>query len=147
MEEYSVYVQVNPGSCVVALTSSALLTHTEGWVEVERGPGDRCHHPQSNYLPLPLYTDEGVPRYKLVEGVIVERTLEELEADLAAGGRAAAGMHSAAASTQHSARASSLFFSIGVPSSLFAGPGAGFVYGMYMPPPLRFCPPGRIIKR
>ena len=83
MEEYSVYVQVNQGSCVVALTSSALLTHTEGWVEVERGPGDRCHHPQSNYLPLPLYTDEGVPRYKLVDGAIVERTLEELEADLA----------------------------------------------------------------
>lgn len=83
MEEYSVYVQVNQGNCVVALTSSALLTHTEGWVEVERGTGDRCHHPQSNYLPLPLYTDEGVPRYKLVEGVIVERTLEELEADLA----------------------------------------------------------------
>ena len=72
MEEYIVYVQVNQGSCVVALTSSALLTHTEGWVEVERGPGDRCHHPQSNYLPLPLYTDEGVPRYKLVEGVVVE---------------------------------------------------------------------------
>ena len=83
MEEYTVYVQVNPGSCVVALTSSALLAHTEGWVEVERGPGDRCHHPQSNYLPLPLYTDEGVPRYKLVGGAIVERTLEELEADLA----------------------------------------------------------------
>lgn len=83
MEEYTVYVQINEGRCVVALASSALLTQTEGWVEVERGTGDRCHHPQSNYLPLPLYTDEGVPRYKLTDGAIVERTQEELEADLA----------------------------------------------------------------
>lgn len=82
-EQYIVYVQVNEGSCVVAVSSSAFLTQTDGWVEVERGTGDRFHHAQGNYLPQSLYTDEGVPRYKLLEGGIVERTLEELEADLA----------------------------------------------------------------
>ena len=35
MEEYTVYVQVNEGACVVAVNSSAFLTQTEGWVEVE----------------------------------------------------------------------------------------------------------------
>lgn len=82
-EEYTVYVQINEGTCVVAVSSSAFLTQTEGWVEVERGTGDRFHHAQGNYLPQPLYTDEGVPRYKLTDGAIVERTQEELEADLA----------------------------------------------------------------
>lgn len=83
MEEYVVFVQINEGGCVVAVSSSAFLTTTQGWVEVERGVGDRFHHAQGNYFPKSLYTDEGVPRYKLLEGVIVERTLEELEADLA----------------------------------------------------------------
>lgn len=82
-EQYTVYVQVNEGDCVVAVTSSAFLTQTEGWVEVDRGPGDQYHHAQGNYLPKPLYTQEGVPCYKLENGAVVERSQEELAADLA----------------------------------------------------------------
>ena len=84
MEEiYVVYVQVNEGACVVAVDSSAFLTQTEGWVEVDQGAGDRYHHAQGNYLPKPLYTKEGIPRYKLENGAVVERSQEELAADLA----------------------------------------------------------------
>lgn len=82
-ETYIVYVQVNPGDCVVAVNSSAFLTQTEGWVEVDRGTGDHYHHAQGNYLPKPLYTQEGIPCYKLENGAVVERSQEELEADLA----------------------------------------------------------------
>ena len=82
-EQNTVSVQDNEGDCVVAVTSSAFLTQTEGWVEVERGTGDPYHHAQGNYLPGALCTEEGVPRYKLADGAIVERSQEELEADLA----------------------------------------------------------------
>ena len=81
-EQYTVYVQVNEGDCVVAITSSAFLTQTEGWVEVERGTGDPYHHAQGNYLPGALCTEEGAPRYKLAGGAIVARSQEEMEADL-----------------------------------------------------------------
>ena len=84
MEEiYIVYVQVNEGACVVAVNSSAFLTSTQGWVEVDRGSGDQYHHALGNYLPKPIYTDEGISRYKLEEGSVVERSPEELAADMA----------------------------------------------------------------
>ena len=41
-------------------------------------------HAQGNYLDGPLYDDNGIPRYKLDRGRVVERTEEEIAADLAA---------------------------------------------------------------
>lgn len=38
-------------------------------------------HAAGNYFPLPLTDEYGVYRYKLVNGVPVERTSEEMEAD------------------------------------------------------------------
>lgn len=53
------------------------------WVLVEEGaPCDRLNLAQSHYLDKPLY-DGAVPRYKLVDGKVVERTAEEIEADKA----------------------------------------------------------------
>lgn len=53
-----------------------------GWTKIDEGYGDRFALAQSHYLALPLY-DGAVPRYKLVDGVLVERTAEEIEADKA----------------------------------------------------------------
>ena len=84
MDSYIVYAKTDEAGSVLALNSSAFLTDTDGWKEIDRGMGDRYHHAQGNYLPLPLYTDEGVPRYKLVDGAAAERTAEEIAADEAA---------------------------------------------------------------
>ena len=83
MEEYTVYVQINEGACVVAVNSSAFLTQTEGWVEVDRGTGDRYHHAQGNYFPQPIYTADGIHRYKLEDGQAMERSEEAIAADRA----------------------------------------------------------------
>ena len=48
------------------------------------GYGDKYHHAQGNYFPQPIYTEDGIPRYKLEDGKAVERTEEEIEADRAA---------------------------------------------------------------
>ena len=75
---YIVYVKPDSNGYITAVNSSAFLTDTTGWVEVDRGYGDKYHHAQGNYFPLPIITDGGAYRYKLVDGKPVECTAEEI---------------------------------------------------------------------
>lgn len=79
-EQYIVYVQTDDQSRITAINSSAFVGL--GWgAEIERGTGDKYHHAQNHYLAAPLYTSDGIPRYKLAEGKAVERTEAEIQAD------------------------------------------------------------------
>lgn len=73
-----VYVRPNENGYITAVNSSAFLTDTSGWVEIDSGYGDKYHHAQSNYFHQPIWTDGGVYRYKLADGVCVECTPEEI---------------------------------------------------------------------
>lgn len=84
MKPYIVYVKPNSNSYITAVNSSAFLTDTAGWTEIERGYGDKYHHAQNNYFPQPIYTESGACRYKLVDGKPVECTAEEIAAQVAA---------------------------------------------------------------
>ena len=75
---YVVYVKASENSYITAVNSSAFLTDTTGWVEIDRGYCDRFHHAQGNYFPESIFTDGGAYRYKLVDGKAVECTLEEI---------------------------------------------------------------------
>jgi hypothetical protein len=80
---YDVYVQVDLKSRVTAVNSSAFISDYTSWVLLESNvQGDKGHHAQGNYFPQPIITDEGVPRYKLVGGKAMERTTEEIQADI-----------------------------------------------------------------
>ena len=81
IKPYIVYVRIDDMDRIISINSSAFLTDTSGWIEIDRGFGDKYHHAQGNYLPMPLYEERGVPRYKLVESKPVERTQEEIDAD------------------------------------------------------------------
>lgn len=84
-----------PKSRVYVLTDAqGRITRIEGeytlpadltdWVLVEEGaPCDRLNLAQTHYLDKPLYTQDGVMRYKLEGGKVIERTAEEIEADKA----------------------------------------------------------------
>lgn len=77
--EYIIYVKPNERDYITAVDSSAFLTDTTGWVEIDRGYGDRFHHAQNNYFPKSIYViPSGAYRYKLVNGKPVECTAEEL---------------------------------------------------------------------
>lgn len=76
--EYIVYAKPNENSYITAVNSSEFLTDTTGWVEIDRGYGDKYHHAQGNYFPEPIITDGGAYRYKLVDGAPVECTAEEI---------------------------------------------------------------------
>ena len=83
LDPYHVYVQTDGQGRITAVNSSAFVS--EGWgTEIDQGYGDQYHHAQGNYFSQPIYTEDGIPRYKLEDGQAVERTEEEIEADRAA---------------------------------------------------------------
>lgn len=53
------------------------------WTLIGEGTGDRHNLCQTHFFDS-LYTDDGIPRYKLLEGVPVLRMPSEIEADRAA---------------------------------------------------------------
>ena len=80
MHDYIVYVRPNDAGHIAAVNSSEFLQDTTGWVEIDRGAGDKYHHAQNNYFDQPIRTESGVYRYKLVDGKSVECTAEEIAA-------------------------------------------------------------------
>ena len=63
---YIVYVKPNDVGYITAVNSSAFLTDTTGWVEMDSGYGDKYHHAQGNYFEKSILTEGGAYRYKLV---------------------------------------------------------------------------------
>lgn len=82
-DPYIVYVQTDEQGRITAVNSSAFVGEDWG-AEIDQGWGDRYHHAQGNYFDQSIYTEDGIPRYKLEDGAAVERTEEEIEADRAA---------------------------------------------------------------
>lgn len=87
MEEYTVYIRVDGAGRVININSSAFLSNVDGWIKIGRGFGDKYQHAQGNYLPGPLLDKRGICRYKLLDGALVERTAEEMEADVKPAGK------------------------------------------------------------
>lgn len=80
MKPYIVYVKTNSSGYITAVNSSAFLTDTTDWTEIDSGYGDKHHHAQGNYFNKPIMTMGGAYRYKLIDGNVVECTAEEIEA-------------------------------------------------------------------
>ena len=80
MNPYIVYAKTDSNGYITSINSSAFLSDTTGWTEIDSGYGDKYHHAQNNYLPQPLRTCGGAWRYKLVDGKPVECTAEEIAA-------------------------------------------------------------------
>ena len=79
-EPYHVYVQTDEQGRIIAANSSAFVP-AEWGTEIDSGFGDRFHHAQGNYFTDGLYTEDGIPLHKIVEGKAQERTKEEIQAD------------------------------------------------------------------
>lgn len=73
-----VYAKIDESGFITAVNSSTFLPDTAGWIEIDRGSGDKYHHAQGNYFSKPIITDGGAYRYKLVNGVPVECTQKEI---------------------------------------------------------------------
>ena len=84
MEEntYKVYVKTNESGVITAINSSAFLTDTSGWTEIDEGSGDKFHHAQNHYLPAGLTCENEIFNYKLTDGKPELRTTEEKAPEL-----------------------------------------------------------------
>ena len=80
--KYTVYAETNENGIITAINSSAFLTDTTGWIEIDEGEGDKYHHAQSNYLPAGLTDENGIFNYKLTNGKPELRTAEEKAPEL-----------------------------------------------------------------
>jgi hypothetical protein len=78
IDPYIVYVKSNSKGYITAVNSSAFLSDTTGWVEIDHGYGDKCHHAQNHYFAKRIITDGNAFRYKLVDGKPVECAAEEI---------------------------------------------------------------------
>lgn len=77
---FGVLIQMDGKNRVTAINSSG-FADGDGWTQIDEGYGDKYHHAQSNYLPMPLTDERGVYRYKLVDGLVAQRTQAEMDAD------------------------------------------------------------------
>lgn len=75
---YIVYIKTNSEGYIIAVNSSAFLTDITEWMEIDSGYGDKYHHAQGNYFIQPIMTMDGAYRYKMVDGVVVACTAEEI---------------------------------------------------------------------
>lgn len=82
-ENYKVLVQTDDAGRVTAINSNAFVSG-DGWTQIDEGEGDIYHHAQNNYLQKPLMDERGVYRYKLVDGLVTQRTQREMDADFEA---------------------------------------------------------------
>ena len=79
-----VYIKTDDKNRVTAISSEIFISDTTGWTEIDRGDGDRYVHAQGNYFPKPLTDENGVYRYKYADGIVSERTAEEMAEDIPA---------------------------------------------------------------
>lgn len=79
-ENCKVLVQTDDAGRVTAINSDAFVSG-DGWTAIDEGEGDRYRHAQNNYLLKPLTDERGVYRYKLVDGLVAQRTQAEMDAD------------------------------------------------------------------
>lgn len=79
---YIVYIRIDDVNRVTEVNSSAFISDCSGWIEIDRGDGDRYHHAQGNYLPKPITDENGVYRFKFENGAVCERSADEMAADL-----------------------------------------------------------------
>ena len=83
-EKSKVYIQTDTDGrilrCEGGYTTPSDLTD---WTEIDEGFGDKYNLAQSHYLAKPLYTQDGIPQYKLDDNVVTPRTEDEIEADRA----------------------------------------------------------------
>ena len=77
-----VFVKTDHENRVTAVNSEIFISDKTGWTEIDRGDGDRYVHAQGNYFPKPLTDENGVYRYKYTDGIVSERTAEEMAGDI-----------------------------------------------------------------
>ena len=77
-----VFIKTDSKNRITAVNSEIFISDFSGWTEIDSGDGDKFAHAQGNYLPKPLTDENRIYRYKYENGVISERSADEMAADM-----------------------------------------------------------------
>ncbi len=83
MEEdlIKVYIKTDENNNIIDINSSIFIKDITGWIEIDEGMGDKYAHAQGHYFNQPFVNENGLYNYKYINGVAVEKTPEEIEAE------------------------------------------------------------------
>lgn len=87
MQKSKVYIKIDDDARIIRIEGGYTMSNIDDisqWTYLDEGYGDRYNLCQSHYLDGGLMTDDGIYRYKLVDGALQLRTDAEVEADRAA---------------------------------------------------------------
>ena len=70
--DIKVYIKINDNNEIIQIESSIFLDDVSGFIEIDKGLGDKYAHAQSQYLEKGLADEHGRYNYKLVDGEVVE---------------------------------------------------------------------------
>lgn len=81
MEEnkIGVYIKTDANCNVTDINSDIFIDDTQNWTKINEGTGDKYAHAQAMYLSNSLINEDGIYRYKYIDDVVVEKTVEEIE--------------------------------------------------------------------
>lgn len=82
-----VYIKVDQAGRIIGCEggySMGNIKNIDDWILIDEGIGDRYNHCQNGYFEKPIFEENGVPVYKFENGLAVERTQAEIDADIAA---------------------------------------------------------------
>ena len=77
-----VFIKTDSKNRITAVNSEIFISDFSGWTEIDSGDGDKFAHAQGNYFPKPIMDENGIYRYKFENGVISERSEDEMAADM-----------------------------------------------------------------
>lgn len=80
-DKIKVFVRLDENNNILSVNSSIFLTDLNNWVEIDSGTGDKYAHAQGHYFNKPLTNENSVYNYKYIDGVIIEKTPEEIAAE------------------------------------------------------------------
>jgi len=85
IKKSKVYIQIDSQNRIIRCEGGYTTPpDLMGWILIDEGIGDKYNLCQSHYFDGGLYTLDGIPRYKYVDGVCSLRLDSEIETDRAA---------------------------------------------------------------
>lgn len=73
-----VYIKIDDNTNITDINSDIFIKDLRDWIKIDEGTGDKYAHAQGHYFNKPLTNENGVYNYKYIDGVIIEKTPEEI---------------------------------------------------------------------
>lgn len=80
MEEIliDVYIKIDESNSIIDVNSNIFINDLTNWIKIDSGTGNKYAHAQGHYFNKPLINENSIYNYKYINGVVTEKTPEEI---------------------------------------------------------------------